>query len=63
MSQNGQTNFENLAAFAAIFLRCVWPIYDIAKKRVKTTFTFEICVREIWEKIAYKHSETIYVKN
>ena len=31
MSQNGQANLENLAAFAAIFLRCVWPIYDIAK--------------------------------
>ena len=25
MSQNGQTNFKILAAFAARFLKCVWP--------------------------------------
>ena len=31
MSQNGQTQFKNLAAFAARFLKCVGPIYDIAK--------------------------------
>ena len=34
MSQNGQTNFKNLTAFAARFLKCVWPFYDIAKQRV-----------------------------
>ena len=31
MSQNGQTNFKNLEAFAARFLKCAWPFYDIAK--------------------------------
>ena len=31
MSQNGQARF---AAFAAIFLKCVWPFYDIAKQRI-----------------------------
>ena len=31
MLQNGQTYFKNLAAFAANFLKCVWPFYDIAK--------------------------------
>ena len=35
MSQNGQTNFKNLEAFAARFLKCAWPFYDIAKQRVK----------------------------
>ena len=25
MSQNGQTHVKNLAAFAARFLKCVWP--------------------------------------
>ena len=34
MSWNGQTHFRNLAAFAARFLKCAWPIYDIAKWRV-----------------------------
>ena len=31
MSQNGQTHFKNLAANAnaAIFLKCVWPFWDI----------------------------------
>ena len=31
MLQNGQTYFKNLAAFAARFLMCVGPFYDIAK--------------------------------
>ena len=31
MSQNGQARFAKLAAFAEIFLKCVWPFYDIAK--------------------------------
>ena len=31
MSSNGQTHFKNLAAFAARFLKCVWPFYDNAK--------------------------------
>ena len=35
MSENGQTHFKNLAAFAARFLKCVRPFYDIAKQRVK----------------------------
>ena len=29
MSQNGQMHFKNLAAFAATFLKCVWPFWDI----------------------------------
>ena len=31
MLWNGQTHFKNLAAFAAGFLKCVWPFHDIAK--------------------------------
>ena len=31
MAENDQTHFKNLAAFAARFLKCVWPFYDIAK--------------------------------
>ena len=31
MSQNGQTHFKNLSAFAARFLKCVRLFYDIAK--------------------------------
>ena len=33
--------FKNLAANAARFLKCVWPFYDIAKKRVKYTAASE----------------------
>ena len=29
MSQNGQTHFKNFAAFAARFLKCVWPFWDV----------------------------------
>ena len=29
MFQSGQTYFKNLAAFAARFLKCVWPFWDI----------------------------------
>ena len=28
---NAQTHFKNLAVFAARFLKCVWPFYEIAK--------------------------------
>ena len=28
MSQNGQTHIKNLTAFAARFLKCVWPFWD-----------------------------------
>ena len=31
MSLNVQTHFKNLTVFAARFLKCVWPFYDIAK--------------------------------
>ena len=31
MSLNVQTHFKNITAFAARFLKCVWPFYDIAK--------------------------------
>ena len=34
MSQNGQTHFKNLAANAAIFLKCIWPFWDIMHWRV-----------------------------
>ena len=37
MSKNGQTHFKNLAAFAARFLKCVWPFWGISHKRVKNT--------------------------
>ena len=29
MSQNGQAHLKNLAAFAARFLKCVGPFWDI----------------------------------
>ena len=32
MSQNGQTDFKNLAAFAARFLKFVWPLWRISDK-------------------------------
>ena len=35
MYQNGQTHFKNLAAFAARFLKCVWPFWDVMYWRVK----------------------------
>ena len=31
MSQNGQTHFKNLAAFAARFFKRISPFYDIVK--------------------------------
>ena len=34
MSQNGQTHFKNLPAFAARFLKYVWPFWDIMFLRV-----------------------------
>ena len=34
MFQNGQTHFKNLAAFAARFLKCVWPFWDIMNKEL-----------------------------
>ena len=48
MSQNGQTQFKNLAAFAARFLKCAWPFYDIVKQSV--------------DEIIYK-AGGVYVKN
>ena len=36
MSQNGQTHFKNLAAFAARFLKRVWPFWNIIHQRVKS---------------------------
>ena len=36
MSQNGQTHFKNLAAFAARFLKCVWPFWNTIHQRVKS---------------------------
>ena len=35
MSQNRQTQFKNLAANAARFLKCVWPFWDIMHERFK----------------------------
>ena len=35
MPQNGQTHFKNLAANATLFLKCVWPFWDIMHWRVK----------------------------
>ena len=39
MSQNGQTHFKNFAAFAARFLKCVWPFWDIMYKGLKENDT------------------------
>ena len=36
MSQYGQTHFKNLAAFAARFLKRVWPFWNIIHQRVKS---------------------------
>ena len=36
MSQNDQAHFKNLTAFAAKFLKCVWPFWDIMHERVKS---------------------------
>ena len=38
MSQNGQTHLKNLAAFAATFLKCVWPFQDIIHESVKISY-------------------------
>ena len=35
MSQNGQTHFKHLAAFATRFLKYVRPFWDIMHERVK----------------------------
>ena len=35
MSRNGQAQFENLAANASRFLRCVSPFWDVIHERVK----------------------------
>ena len=37
MSQNGQTYFKNLEAFAARFLTFIWPFWGIMHGRVKDT--------------------------
>ena len=37
MSQNGQSHFKNLVAFAARFLKYVWPFWDIIYQRVNAT--------------------------
>ena len=37
MSQNGQTQFNNFAAHAARFLKCVWPFTYIYTEREKET--------------------------
>ena len=33
-SQNGQIHFKNLAANAVRFLKCVWPPWDVMRKRL-----------------------------
>ena len=35
MFQNGQIHFKNLAVFAARFLKCAWPFWDIMHQRAK----------------------------
>ena len=37
-SQNGQVHFENVAAFAARFLKCIWPFWDVVQKKIKSYF-------------------------
>ena len=34
MSENGQAHFKNFAAFAATFLKCVWPFWALRIKEV-----------------------------
>ena len=42
MSQKGQTHFKNPAVFAARFLKCVWPFWDITHYRVKCLLLREL---------------------
>ena len=42
MFQNGSTYFKNLAEFAARFLKCVKPFWDIMYKRVKLITSVEM---------------------
>ena len=37
-SQNGQAHFENVAAFAARFLECICPFWDVVQKKIKSYF-------------------------
>ena len=43
MSQNGQTHFKNLAAFAVRFLKCMWPFLDIIHFRVNHYTLYPFC--------------------
>ena len=45
MSQNGQTHFKNLAAFAARFLKCVQPFWDIMHERVNFAFSIDYSIQ------------------
>ena len=36
MSQNDQTHYKNLVAFAARLLKSVWPFWDIMYERVNS---------------------------
>ena len=60
MSQNDETHFKNLAAFAARFLKCIWPFWDIIHYRVKQTKTKEkidfqrsSSIRSLFRKVIY----------
>ena len=46
MSQNCQTYFNNLAANAARFLKCVGPFWDIVYLSVKTVLQFLYFLRD-----------------
>ena len=65
--QNGQTHFQNIAAFAARFLRYIWPFLELVHKRVKNikkTFSIKLELQK-WkgtssvcrEKIQFCHRE------
>ena len=55
MSQTGQTHFKNLAGFAARFLKCVWPYWNIMHLRVKTyTYKITALMETFWMKFLGK---------
>ena len=55
MPENGQTHFNNLAAFAARFLKCVWLFWNIICQRVKIYSAEKIWVNEslFWREPLY----------
>ena len=53
MSQNSQTNIENLVAFAGRFLKCIWSFWDIMYEKAKNYLwnTKKNCCSQHFEKL------------